>query len=652
MPHSYLGELIDREFKNKTSPQDYQKIEMAREVLRETLTKTAHVPVVTSVAIGAAHCSFKAKLIEAIGVIKDQYVFKDKIMGEGSNLHKILAIASLLYFNKGLSITQSIREAINDVKQHLTSRSGLNEERLTNDAVKLFETLIKNLQIFEKNLDVREGQLKPVVEQTLIDFDVHLRGIPDLILEDRKARKAVVVEWKTGGSDTPSNYERAQVIAYAILEARRLGYSIEELERVIIGTLDDTGRVKEYSILPVIIRATTKGELYPHPALAPQDKVKERFEEFKNLLRKILIEAEHLTVLLTHQKSLTGVNPDVLKIPLPNNPDIKVNILRYTPPILPRGTPKTQDSWPCVSKKKKPICEYIEPCKFYFGRFGEKEDYERILWGLRFEALNYREKMLSVYRGLHDFFKFYVFFKNFDVDKIIGELSDSDGSKCMGIIVDLARPYEEKISSKYGKRRLCKDIIILRDKQELFNGRVDIVEKIEIGEDGEIVYVKRRIAKYEKDSEHGFMPRVVREGSPILISLMDSWSPLLSTSIFGRVDNVRYIGDNIEYQIGFPSRLLELQKNLLKHYVERSLEGRFLMAEINVDLTKADLETIDALQRSLKSKSRELPTEEAKLHSMEDRVLEKQKRKLRSEYGDIDATFDSILRKVLSRKKG
>lgn len=652
MSHSYLSDFISRDLQNKISLQDRERIKLAKQVLDETLSKTAHIPVVTSVSIGAAVCSFKARLIEAIGVVKDQYVFKDRIMGEGSDLHKILAVASLLYFNKGYSIPESVKTALDDVRQHLRKTSvDQDDGKLFIDAVQLFEALVQNLDKFAKVLNVERDRLEPVVEQTLIDYDVHLRGIPDLILEDKKTKKAIVVEWKTGGYGTPSEYERAQVLAYAVLEARRLGYPVEELESAIIGTLDDEGRVKGFSVLPVIIRISARGEIYPHPALAPPLKVRERYKELKDILRRILIEAEHLTVLLTNQRELTGVDPEDLKISLPSNPSVKVNVLRYTPSILRRGVPKTQNTWPCVSRNKKPICEYIEPCKFYFGEFGEKEDYERILWGLRFEALGEREKMLAIYRGLHEFFKYNILLKKLDVNKTLDQICSPEGYVCKGIIVVLANPPKINIAERFHKRRLCKEMIVLRDDKELFNGRLDIIEKIDIREDGGVVRALRRVENHEKDVEHGFVPRVIREGTPVLLSLMDSWSPLLSTSIFGRIDEVRFMENHIEYQIGFPSRLLELQKHLFRYYIDKSLQGRFLMSEVNVDLTKADLESIDALQRSLRKKIKDGDVEMNKLHPMELNAPKEQERKLQVEYGEVVASFENILRKILTRKK-
>ncbi|MEM0348077.1 MAG: PD-(D/E)XK nuclease family protein [Zestosphaera sp.] len=647
---SLFAKYIEGDLSKNISPNDSERLKEALKVLEEILSKTAHVPTVTSVAIGAALCSFKARLIEAIGAIKKQHVhvFKDRIMGEGSDIHRVLALASLLYFKEGHSIPKSVKKSIEELgsQREFIKNQG---DHLLKEAIKLLEYLINQLPSWTKLLGVELKNLNPIVEQTLIDYEVRLRGIPDLILEDCKNRKAIVIEWKTGGSRTPYNYEIAQVLAYAILEARRLGYPPEELERVILGHLDDDGSVRDFSILPVIIRPTYQGEIYPHPSLAPPNKVRKRYDEMKNLIQRILIEADHLTVLLTNQKELTGKDPEDLRVTLLDK-GIDVNVLRYTPHILKRGVPKEQKTWPCANKKGKVICEYNDACRFYFGEFGKKEDYERILWGLRFEALGKREEMLAVYRGLHEFFRYNLFIKKLQVEEVLKKLQEGNG-----IIVELDVSPKVNLSTRYDGKSICREILVLRGSKELFRGGLDVIESVNVDVDRGIIIASRKVHEYEKKTKYGFLPRLIREGAPVMLSFMDSWSPLLSTNIFGRVDSVNIRGEDIEYELGFPSRLLELQRCVFAHYIRNDLIGKYLLAEVNVDLTRADLESIDAIHRCL-DKCRSLGVKDIKEEIDRDelmkelKILKVTKKRLSRELGE-DTSLGLILREILARKR-
>lgn len=596
MIRTHFSNYLMEHLRERVHRDDIPRLEMSLEVLRDTLSKTAHIPVASTVATGAALCAFRARLIEAIGAVRTPNPLKDRVSGEGSWLHKVLGLSSLLYFldgNQLYSINKCVDLAIDSIRS-LDQKDHQDLEALREKATRLLTQLVKNLQMITDLLGTRPERLTPIVEQLLLDYEVHLRGIPDLILEDQERKKAIVVEWKTGDG-TPSKYEMAQVMAYAILEARRLGYQPEHIKSVVLGKLQD-GSVVGFSIIPIIIRDIKRsGEIYPHPALAPREKIARRYREMEELIDKLLIEAEHLTVLLTNQKKLVGIDPEDLKVRIEHEGSVHYyNPLRYTPIVLPRGVPRRQDNYPCVSKSKEPVCNYLEACKFYFGSFDQKERYEKILWGLRFEALDEREKNLAVYRGLHESFKYMIEIKRMSPSDVLAKISEGHG-----IEVHLGSPVKCDLNENlHGK------ILVYRDNSILTEKNIDVIEEIYF--DGGSLYAKRKIRGFE-DSKHQeiAIPTIIREGAPVIISLMDSWSPLLSISYFLRVDDVDIDDDQVVYSLGLPSRIFEFQEIVIKKTIQGRKIGKFLMAEVDVDLTRADLETLDAFHRTLKRKSME-----------------------------------------------
>jgi len=428
----------------------------------------------------------------------------------------------------------------------------------------------------------------PVVEQQFIDYAIHMRGTPDLILEDSRKQKAIVIDWKTG-KDTPTWHESSQVIAYALMEGRRLGFEKAEAIKAILGepVRDTKGMVTTISgirILPVIIRPTTKRSmLKPHPILsATSQDFDIKYNEFKDLLNDTCIEAEHLSLLLTDQHALTGVKEEETQIPMMiQGQEHRVNILRYTPRQLRRGVPSVQQRFPCRLPTGQEFCNLIEPCRYYFGKFGEQGDYEKAMWTLRFKVFKRNEKDLLLYRAIFDVFEF------FDKDEIIAKLQSGQGIRAR---IGHAPTFDPKL-----KMRLA----AIRDDYEA-EFRMDLLDTLEVDKSWRAGLIgKRQYRDFEKESRKF---RVVNEGKPVLLTSLDSGAPLLSVGVFARVDEISPEENQLTYSFKAPSKILNYQTMIFHEYLKLNpgFGNNVLMVEANVDLTQMELGAIDALQRSLR----------------------------------------------------
>jgi len=575
---------------------DKRKIDEILQALNKILSSTGHLPTAHSVARGVGYCYFYARLSELIGVRG----YKESVSGKGSDIHRVVGLALLDYISDGMPepIESKLEEYVNKAL----------------DDLKLF----------------------PVVEQQFVDYDLHIRGAPDAILEDKKSKKAIVIEWKTSGV-TPWNYEKVQVLTYALLEAIRLGYDdLRDAINAILGKLQMKGKryvVKDFKILPVIIRPAGSGELYPHPALAPQEKIKERYKEIEEYLHKIPIMAEHLTVLLTDIRRLTGRELEEFKIPHPAKKGVKANVLTLMPlpDKLSRGSPREQNRFPCVSRSGSPICNLTRPCKFYYGReINEWEAYERTLWGVRFDVLHEKEKNLLTYKAL------YHIFRQKEKEDVLEKLK-----KGCGLFFKI--PDEVFLMETFDRKKATKKLIAEREvyclsyyaklsrSKDMTQKRLDILDYVKFV-DGRIEGY-RQIEEYERNDDIIY---VIGEGKPVLLSTLDANIPLLSINVFCRVDEVNVEDNKVYYIFSAPSKILEYQMLLFGRYINsyEHLRRNILIAEIDVDLTRLDLEAIDALQRYLKEHN-------------EPAVEESEIEKEIMEIDDFEA-LGSLLKKILA----
>ena len=301
----------------------------------QLLNKTGHLPIVTNISRGAGFCYYYARLSEAIGVKKLYGHLADRIAGKGNDVHKIMGVASLRFFG-GKMAPDSIVELVDDVATELGTQLRQPDPDVAKDICKiLFTNLLNDLPRMVEITGMDPDTAFPVVEQQFMDYQLHMRGTPDLILEDAKNQKAIVVDWKTS-AETPAEHESSQVTAYALMEGRRLGMSKEEAVEAVLGhpVLDASNKmtsIQDISILPVIVRPTQRASLRPHPILfAKPEELQSRYEGFRNLTYDTCVEAQHLSLLLTDQLLLTGVRPEETKVDMiVQGKPVKLNILRY-----------------------------------------------------------------------------------------------------------------------------------------------------------------------------------------------------------------------------------------------------------------------------------------------------------------------------------
>jgi len=568
-------------------------------IAEQTLRYASHVPLVTNIARGAGFCYYYARIAESIGSrhLREQRV--SRISGKGSKVHKLLGIISLRAFSRGInSVLNSDPQAlIDEVLQEeyylnvLELRRGERSE-ITSIASRLMSNLITNLPLMLSIINVDcNSKVFPIVEQQFVDYHLHMRGVPDLILEFPNEKAAIVIEWKTS-RETPLNHEKAQTICYALMEATRLGYrSKDKVIRAIIGEMQEKNGVPTITgvkILPVIIRPSQRGRIEPHPSMTPKpDEIRERYRRFKKLVSDVCLMAEHLTLLTADIRMFAPNEGDVERLCSRvlrfNDREVKASIFRIKPRQIFSRTPERRDAFPCVTSTGRPFCHYNHeygPCEFYFGRgFGKKTDFDKAMWSLRFKVFREKERMLLPYRALHELFRSY------PVRKFVEKIKDGQG-------------FEWHIGeAPYPSTFIKMQVAVYKRGKKLTSFRIDIIDEIQIQE--EVLVGSRSLRRIEASEE---VYRVISEGKPVLISVMDSWTPLLSINVFGRVDEVNVEDDRIRYVIGLPSSALQYSMTIFREYLETypDMKKDLLISEMNVDLLNAELQSIDAMQRALR----------------------------------------------------
>jgi hypothetical protein len=562
----------------------------------QILRDTGHFATVSNVARAAGYCSYYAKLSEAIGVRKlmsDDVI--DRFAGKGNGMHKVLGLASLYLFRDESPSSSNIEKCVDRAMEKINLLVLLRSNETVDRAlvIALLSNLIQNLDTLLDVIDVEIKELTPIVEQQFIDYEFHMRGTPDLILEDPKKKKAIVIDWKTSRRAV-AQHDNAQVVAYSLLEARRLGFDRKQARFAVLGEIREKS-IENVSVLPVVIRPMIKkAALPPHPVLE-DDFDRSRYLKFENLVKNVCLAAEHLTILLTNQLRLTRVKPEDCKVKktYPNGKMIETNAITLRPDQLPRGDPRNQKKLPCAYPDGTPYCNLREQCKFYFGRpFGDKTDYESIMWKLRYKVFDHKETDLLAYKAIQEIFQVH------PKQKVIDAIRAGNGFRwTVGNL-----PFIDERSRSL--------VQVTRENNNIGSGfRIDVVDRLTIdpdSSDGIIGY--RSIRDYENKRETYF---VINEGKSVLVSMMDSPHPLLSLSVFGKIDEVNVENENlVMYKIRLPSKVLEYQMMIFRELLSRnaSLAKDVVLFQTNVDLTHLELNAVDALHRTLdteKSKERD-----------------------------------------------
>jgi len=579
-----ISEYIRNKFSNKAGRR-------AAAVAVEILKKTGHIPVVTTISRGVGFCTYHARLTEAIGAQSLEGHTIDRTCGKGDDIHKILGLASLRLFAdnwEGANIEVIIEEASDELRRYSIIRDEATLEKNKTEARKLMDNLLQKIRWFEEITSMKVSEAIPIVEQQLVDYDLRIRGIPDLILESRDEQKAIVIDWKTS-RETPKKYEDAQVVCYALLEARRLSCTIDEAVGKITGQLEG-GKITSVDILPVIIRANPSLSLKPHPVFSKPEELQKKYKEFVKLVKNTVLMAQHLTLLLCNQETLTNVKPAETSGPVPWGSG-RVNYLRLTPFDLGlyHGDPKTQNKYPCIA------CYLKDPCKFYFGRpFGEKEEYESLLWKLRYIVFEKKEEWLIVYLALQRIFDFWSY------DDVVNFIKQGKG-------LEYSVGSNPWTNPKFPGR-----LIIRRSvwgKEHTYRYRIDVLDRIMT--DNRFRPFSVEAERAIREHEEGQLLHVINEGKPVFVALPtyaphQDTSPLLSVNFFGRIDNVDvdYKDRKVRYEIGLPSKVLRYQMLIFSNYITNNLLSNkdVIVVEANVDLTRMELYAIDYLQRELGKK--------------------------------------------------
>jgi len=584
--------------------------EVCIEIANSVLKYGAHVPLVTNIARGAGFCYYYARIAEAIGArhLPEQRV--SRIAGKGSIIHKLLGVVSLRLFSQGIhyALTQGsnirpfIEEVLQDDDLYQTIQIPRGEMNTTISlSSQLIMNLLTNLPRMLASINSScDSKIIPIVEQQFVDYTLHMRGVPDLILEFPEQQSALVIEWKTT-SGSPADYEKAQTICYALMEAVRLGYRTKEKAvSAITGRLLSEGtslRITNLKVLPVIIRPSQRGRIEPHPLMFSEPNTLEKeYNKFKKLVYDVCLMAEHLTLLAANIRDFSTVAEEEYEASCTEklsfaDGEVQASIFRIKPRQITSGYPGRRDKFPCVTRNGRPFCHHnyeYGPCEFYFGRgFGKKTDFDSAMWSLRFRVFREKEKMVLPYRALHELFRAY------RAKMVIEKIKNGEG-------------FEWYVGeAPYSSTFVRMQVAVYRRRRKLGSFRIDVLDEIDSRDEShvekDVIHGYRRLRKIEVDKG---IYRVIPEGKPVLITVIDSWTPLLSIGTFGRIDEVRIDEDSneIKYIIGLPSPVLRYSMTIFKEYLRLYPEKKrdLLISEMNVDLLNAELQSIDAMQRVIR----------------------------------------------------
>lgn len=634
----YLWQYIERLLPSSPNPS------LCRRFVKEALKYTCHVARVRSVAYGAGFCAYYARMIEKMGVFE---VVSENIPGKGRDLHILLAFTSQDLFSKhtldnilrDLNRQASNSIILDSINNAVESLGWDGDEELKNRAFTMMRKLISALSRAREIMGLSpSAKLFPIVEQEFIDFDDHMYGAPDLILEDPDSGKAVVVEWKTYGVKEGgwSNVDIAQVVAYAIMEARRLGLKgLKGVFKAISGvdmgialevakhadrrlTSEQTKVLesdlvkralsrdsirRELKVLPLIV---SKSKSFPpHPYMYANFDINATLNRFAKLLkvfRGVVVAAEHLTLQLTN---VEGLLAEVRGLDLRDVGGQLDKYCRstmglafnYTPRgILPYGVPRDQSKWPCVTRNGKPYCPFSgrdNACMFYFGLRDRKDDFENIMWRLRYVVFERRERNLMNYKAIDILFR---------IDDLRQSLLQDIQRTCKGFVVDLAGvPARMELHDSavfYVK--------VSRGGKMLGKLRFDIVDigNVDVGNEESALIVRRKLREVEvRKGVVGTVKRSVVAG--ILESRVRT--PLLSINTFLVVGDCDIEGDEVVYYLYSPSPVLYYNLSLFKRYIEimRDIDpqAKLLLFEAPVNLTIMELRAIDTLHRYIATES-------------------------------------------------
>ena len=635
-------------------------------IVRDLDSKVSYLPRVTSVASGVGHCIFEAKLKEMLGI---KEVISSSFPGKGRLVHQLLALASLEVFGKNSLPNKDLMKYFEELVQELQnySVSATRDERSIKEAVKTAAGLFKSLLAVKNELfrivGINGDNVRPVVEQQLYDYELHMLGVPDLVLEDSKNKRAVVIEWKSYKLDNDStknervtSYEKAQVIAYAMLEARRLGYRVtvdrpEEpsVYDAISGKLADRG-IEDVRVLPAVIRPGLNVDkrltIPPHPVLSSRGDITKGYRKLRETMGEIYVTAHYLTYLVTNLKLYGYGREDLEECSVTTNGQKRIAILWPPPGPIPRGKPSNQERSRLCS-----VCNLKEECKFYIGE-RHVNYFQKMMWAVRYSALTEKEKLLWPFRAVYELSRLHP-----TRDYVVNKIRKGNGIIWDGSTVRFAKDVPKN-------RFLISFSSVSRG--ERFSFKVDVVDQLYYDKSTSTLVGIRGLRDYEINKTSGRInrPYVLEESTPIILYVNDGASTLpLSINMTGSINKVEFTrgsdGDYIvKYNIHIPSPALAFQEAILLKYLELypDMFKDVILVQVGVDLTHIDLVTIDALQRVIGKrierlqeleKEKKLKGSDLEKKKLEEyyNLLEKEKNRLdfESEFGP-ELVSENVLR--------
>jgi hypothetical protein len=263
----------------------------------------------------------------------------------------------------------------------------LEEEARTTRGDAVIRSAVKMARVFvqfmrqldaKQVLDVSEARVR--AELQLFDYKMHVRGVPDLVVEEPAKRRAVVVEWKTSlgmeGGATPSPDEIAQGYVYSIMVAHRLGFK------------DGAKAVEKCDVFPVVIR--DKGRKNPYSISRCFKTANSTRLSEEKILKEIKLAATHLILSMLNLKKVDS-SWDREKEKALCGSGGKV-VFRYVPEALRNKgytlNPHVNTNYPCGS------CRLREACKFYLFSKQNPDEVHQLAWRTRYRVYGVRENAL------------------------------------------------------------------------------------------------------------------------------------------------------------------------------------------------------------------------------------------------------------------
>jgi len=307
----------------------------------------------------------------------------------------------------------------------------------------------------------------------------------------------------------------------------------------------------------------------PVYSISPVYKTCRKEVNLENLLDRVVLAAEHLTLLVCDSRKLVGKEADTL-CKVRGYRGRPVSAFRRVPEGLPGGNPRREVlTWPCKA------CSMVEECRFYIYSSEESDELDKIAWRARHAVYKARENALEPYKVLREIL----------AGEEIWRLPSDERSKLMEDIV-------RRLSGRLGT-----------------GNRFDVFEEAEVT--SERLLLHRRIRESEERQERIM---TVREGKPVAVFFgeMHVSDPLLLLTYVGRVENVSIKRGELLVYVGAPNAASRLSNLLFELYLSEwsELSAAVLALEANVDLTQLELKAIDAFQRGTKLAFHELKSAE------------------------------------------